>query len=446
MHTAAKAIEPGQWLGGTYRIVRQIGAGGMGVVYEATHARLSGRYAVKILHEEMCRDPGLVARFKREAEITSVLRHPNIVNVVDFSETEAGQPYLVMEFLGGVDLVDVLRAHGRLAPGRAARLIDQIASGVAAAHEMEIVHRDLKPGNIFITPLPGRDQQEAVKIVDFGISKIKSGGVSLTQTSSIVGTPLYMAPEQIRGRADDIGPNTDQFSMATIAYEMLTGRPPFAGDDLATITYKLVHEPPPSLASHGVQLGPEVEAVLFRALAKQPQDRFATVSEFAHAFTAALEWQGSGLKSLPPMDRASSVQVSALAETITTGARSRPPTRRRQWPLVVAALAALSAVAAGYLFVARSQPSAVPVPPPRPATVHPVVVPTPPVVEPTPPAAVEVEAPMLAPEVMAAPPPAKPRSKKNARSRRVRVKEAPAATKSEPAPVPAKRFNAITDF
>ncbi len=185
-------LAPGTLLAETYRIVRLIGSGGMGEVYEAAHTRLTGRYAVKVLHHHWAGDPRAIVRFGREAQITSGLRHPNIVAIIDFDYTPAGSPYLVMEFIEGVELATVIANQAPLQPDRVVRIVDQIASALTAVHARNIVHRDLKPQNIFLVP-GERPGDERVKLVDFGISKVRAASVVLTGERAVLGTPQYMA-------------------------------------------------------------------------------------------------------------------------------------------------------------------------------------------------------------------------------------------------------------
>jgi serine/threonine-protein kinase len=298
-------LSPGQVLADTYRIERGIGKGGMGEVYEATHARLAGRYAVKLLLREIGQNDEILRRFKQEAEVTSRLRHPNIVQVIDFSRMPDGTPFMVMELLEGRDLAQELRAVGRLPLGRVVSLIDQVASGLAAAHAENIVHRDLKPANIFLAPLRGRTQ-EVAKIVDFGISKVRALTGGLTRTQAVIGTPQYMAPEQARGILRDIDGRTDQFALGAIAFELLAGRPAFQGDEISSILYQVVHEEPPSLVSMGLPELAPIEAVIRRAMAKVPADRFANVNDFAQAMEAAARavTAGAGASSVVPANGA----------------------------------------------------------------------------------------------------------------------------------------------
>jgi len=281
-----EALQPGQLIEDTYRIVRRVGEGGMGEVYEATHARLSGRYAIKLLLREVASDPTLMARFQREAQITSSLRHPSIVQVLDFRQLPSGVPYIVMEFLDGVDLATEIQ-KGPMPLPRVQALLEQIASGLSAAHEQGIIHRDLKPANLFLVVLPG-SHSELVKIVDFGISKARAANTQLTQASTVMGTPQYMAPEQAMGRGDVLDARADQFSLATIAYEMIAGRCAFAGDSIPMVLYQLVHTEPPPLLVRGQSISPAVDAVIRRGLAKRPENRYASVLDFARAFSAAV--------------------------------------------------------------------------------------------------------------------------------------------------------------
>src|SRR4051812_13579937 len=217
-------LAPGTVLDGTYCIVRRVGQGGMGEVYEATHARLAGRYAVKVLHAGTSAQPEAYMRFQREALVTSGLRHPGIVQVVDFNRTADGRPYLVMEFLAGEELAALIGAAAPMPVARTAALVEQIAAALAAAHKQGIVHRDLKPQNVFVLPLDGG--RELAKVVDFGISKVQALAQALTNESAMLGTPQYMAPEQAVGKSGDVGPAADQFALGAMAYEMLTGRLP----------------------------------------------------------------------------------------------------------------------------------------------------------------------------------------------------------------------------
>ena len=278
----APALAVGQVIG-TYGIVRKVGSGGMGEIYEVSHSRLAGRYAMKVLRAEASAASEALLRFQREAKVTSALQHPNIVQVIDFSTTEGGQPYLVMEFLDGPELAQVMKGSKPLPLPRIVSCVKQIASGLMAAHEHDVVHRDLKPQNIFVLKVAGSDQ-DLVKIVDFGISKISAVTATITSASTVIGTAQYMSPEQALGRIEQIDARTDQFSLALIVYEMLTGETAFRGESVSSVVYQIVHEEPRPLVDPNGPIPAAVASVLKRALEKDKQRRFPTVKAFADAF------------------------------------------------------------------------------------------------------------------------------------------------------------------
>ena len=207
-------------LQGTYRIIRPLAEGGCGEVYLAAHTRLPGRFAVKLLHRSLARDNDALERFRQEAEITSSLRHPHIVQVFDFNVTDNGVPFLVMELLEGKLLSERVQKVGAIDPIAAANIIEQIAGALHAAHTRGIVHRDLKPENVML--LAGAGVDDFVKVMDFGISQA-SWRPRLTEGERVAGTPQYMAPEQAQGLREQIDHRSDQFSLAAIAYTLLTG-------------------------------------------------------------------------------------------------------------------------------------------------------------------------------------------------------------------------------
>jgi tRNA A-37 threonylcarbamoyl transferase component Bud32 len=357
--TARGALKPGSTLNGTYEIVRRISEGGMGEIYEARHVRLTGGYAVKVLRPEIrSRDESAFARFRREAEVTSSLRHPHIVQVIDFNETPDGAPYFVMELLAGQNLADHLAAHGPLPFAHVAVIVEQVASALQAAHERGIVHRDLKPENLHLEPVAGR-REPYVKVLDFGISKVLAAS-SLTQESVLVGTPFYMSPEQARGHSDDIDGRTDQFALATIAHELLTGRRAFDAPEVYAVLYRVLHEEPPALTPVA---GEAVQRVVARAMHKNRDERFATVMAFAEAFRAAVPaprpsgaFAATALSPAPFAAPSSSVLAprAATAEPPApvagataslpgpTASVGRPATGRRTWLFVAAALLAVA--------------------------------------------------------------------------------------------------------
>ena len=273
-------LEPGTLVNGLYRLVRLVGVGGMGEVWEARHERTKGRVALKLLLPEMGRNEQVLLRFQREVEITSGLNHPNIVRVSDADKLQNGRPFLVMEFLEGRDLSHVSRTGKPLGLGETLDIIEQTAMGLEAAHRQSVIHRDLKPANLFVVPLAGT-RRTVVKILDFGISKALDGLGQLTQSRSVMGTPNYMAPEQATGGASSVNARADQFSLAAIAYELFTGRMAFAGDGMVNVIYKVVREMPPSFSTLGLTMPAGVEATVMRGLAKAPADRFGSVLEFS---------------------------------------------------------------------------------------------------------------------------------------------------------------------
>ncbi len=298
----------------TYELLGRIGLGGMGEVYEARHTRLPGRFAVKVLSVATPAGAPEWLRFRREAEIASSLHHPNIVRVVDFHHTDEGAPYMVMEWLPGMDLGRLLEKEGPLPPARVAALVEQIGSALSAAHGMGVVHRDLKPQNVFVVPIPGESREHA-KVLDFGISKVKTS-LSLNGETRLFGTPQYMSPEQARGDTDAVDGRTDQFALAAMTYEMLTGRLAFDGDSVPAILFRVAQEWPPPLSSLVPGLPPTVERALGKALAKRKEERFASVLQLTTALVAALRGQA--------VDRESSDEASRL-ETLRPGEASSTP-------------------------------------------------------------------------------------------------------------------------
>lgn len=333
-------IQVGDVLRETYRIVGRLGRGGMGEVFAVEHARLAGRYALKLLTREAAADPEAFGRFCREAEIASALRHPNIVQVIDFNTTPDGAPFIVMEHLEGSDLAQYLKQHGPLPPPRVVALVKQVAAGLAATHAQGVVHRDLKAANIFLCDVVGQEEK-LVKILDFGISKMKAATTQLTGPAKVFGTPYTMSPEQARGRNEDVDGRADQFALAATVYEMLAGEPAFRGEDVAASLYRIVHEQPPLLAGGGPWKNPALDAALVRALAKRKEHRFETILAFARALEAAVEAPGEKVAGATLREIPDGIPATA------TGATTAPMLRRRGRVLLVAGAIALAAMAIG---------------------------------------------------------------------------------------------------
>ena len=204
---------------------------------------------------------------------------------------------MVMEFLDGEDLEGRLRRVVRMAPAATLHVVKQVASALTATHQQGIVHRDLKPANIYLLNVAG--EVDFVKVVDFGISKVRAAVTRLTQASVVMGSPQYMSPEQALGRVDEIDLRTDEWALASITWEMLSGRCPFTGEDVASLLYQIVHENPPPLTTTVPGLRPEVEEVLRMALAKRREDRFASVGAFARALESAIDGSDPSYEPTP---------------------------------------------------------------------------------------------------------------------------------------------------
>ncbi|MGB8223041.1 MAG: protein kinase [Polyangiales bacterium] len=298
----------GATLGGLYRVTRLIGVGGMGRVYEATHTRLGKAYAVKVLPEGRADKPDATERFLREARSASKVENEHIVKIVNCDSDEAHRLFIVMELLEGENLAERID-RGALPVDEAVEIAKQTAEALQAAHDAGIVHRDLKPENIFITQKNGTD---FVKVLDFGISKIKTpdhGDPKLTATDQIVGTPLYISPELARGVAT-VDHRTDIYALGVILYEMITGTPPFTGQNHFQLLYQHGNEAPdpPSQRSKKARIPSHVESAVLRALEKNPADRFASMDDFC----AALEGP-----TTPP--RARTVGLPLLAVAVVAG-------------------------------------------------------------------------------------------------------------------------------
>jgi serine/threonine-protein kinase len=336
-------------LGDSYRLTRRLGEGGMGEVWQAEHLRLPKAVAIKVLLPSVGASGEALARFKREAEIGARLAHPNIVHVFDFNQLPDGRQYLVMEFLGGEPLSARLE-RGAMPLQETVAVLEQAARGLRVAHEAGVVHRDLKPDNLFLVAQPDEDPPWRVKVLDFGISKMQSAEHTLTRDMTVMGTPSYMAPEQALGGTKHLGPQADQFALATIAYEMLTGQIAFRGTTLAEVVYKVVQETPPPVDSLVPGLPPRCGAAIARAMDKDPDARFPDIAAFVDAFTRD-EPAVSNAPPVPPLVATTLPAASLPRETPggTSGAAGPGATNKRVvlWAaglLAVALLAGTGAV------------------------------------------------------------------------------------------------------
>ena len=353
---------PGETVANKYTIVRQIGEGGMAMVYEAQHLRLHQRVALKVLHPSVMKDRELVTRFEREARATSRLRGINVVHVMDVDVLPNGLPFMVLELLAGHDLCDELINLGdaRMTIAAAVDYVTQAAAGMAEAHAAGIIHRDLKPANLFLCDLGPGIARKLVKVLDFGISASlheKVGRQRLTGTGDTLGTPAYMSPEQVRS-TKQVDARTDIWSLGAILFELLTGRPPFLGTDTAIIA-AIAADPVPRPSTFREGIPPALEEVLVRALDKDPSRRFATSSDFAEALHAfgpepRISIVLAGLPALPgrAFDQGSPLDNGGPSPppwaSITDAGRAAPSPLSRAFKiamLIAASLGALLVVA-----------------------------------------------------------------------------------------------------
>lgn len=279
----------GQLVDDRYQLERRVGSGGMSVVYLARSKDDERQLAVKFLRSAFANLPDFVHRFEQEAMACRLLDHESCVNVVDHG-VAFGSPYLVMEYMAGRMLSEVLSREGPLPVSRACRVTRHVLAGLAHAHDRGVVHRDLKPGNIML--VEGADGEQRAKIMDFGTAQlISSEASSPGKVGTDVGTPWYMAPEQAAGQPTD--PRTDLYSLGVILFEMLTGQRPFTAEDPMRVLQMHLSSPIPSARALKPEMGlsPEIEAVIVRAMQKQPADRFASATEFDTALAAVPELQ-----------------------------------------------------------------------------------------------------------------------------------------------------------
>src|SRR6266540_584806 len=335
---------------GNYRVTSLIGEGGMGVVYLAEHATIGRRAAVKVLRPGLTESPELARRFFNEARAANAIRHPGIVEVFDSGTLPSGVSYIVMELLEGESLAARLR-RGPLPAAEARNLAAQTASALAAAHAAGIVHRDLKPDNLFLTPDDRDASAELVKVLDFGIAKLgmdaSSTGSVRTRTGSVMGTPAYMSPEQCRG-TKELDRRTDIYALGAILYEMLCGQTPFVSAGFGEMIHMHISVPPTSPRVFAPSVPEDLERIIMRCLAKEPDDRLQTMGEVQAALL------GRAQVAAPPPPRAPIVPqvVPAAPTTFTQAAHVRDATdasapRRGRW---VALGLAVGAVAGGGLW------------------------------------------------------------------------------------------------
>ena len=346
---------------GQYEVQDFIGQGAMGVVYRAYHAQLARTGAVKVL-QAIAPDPDSTARFRHEAQAIAQMRHPNILNVYDFGEFD-GTPYMIVEYVPGGNLANRMSKH-QLDEASALKYLSGIAAGLDYAHGLGIVHRDVKPANVLL------EKDDTPVLADFGLAKLLQGSSLKSMTGVTTGTPAYMAPEQVTG--SKVGPAADRYSLATIAYEMLTGVIPFDGEGLMELLYAQVHREPTPPSARRSALGPRVDAVLMRGLAKDPTARWESGKALVDALAAALARpepsvvrtvvMAPAVASTTPLGAAAAIAAPAFVdaeaanEAISVAFPSPPPVpKRKSHKGLIAALVATALIvvlvvtAAGYL-------------------------------------------------------------------------------------------------
>ena len=332
----------GSVLGGRYRVEARIGSGGMGEVYRGVDTVLDRTVAIKVLLPQFARDANFVDRFRREAQAAARLNHPNLVGIYD-SGADGETQFIVMEFIQGRTLDDFMGAGGRFTVPHAVEVAEKICDALAYAHVAGVIHRDIKPANVMVT------RKGEVKVMDFGIARIVAGPQTAPQTSAVLGTAAYISPEQAQGQPVD--GRSDIYSLGAVLYEMLTGHPPFTGDSPVAVAYKQVNESPvlPSIANPEVT--PLLDAVLMRALAKNPANRYQTADEFrADLERARLGQDVLATPLMPPGDDATQVISRPQATAVLPPQEPAPGSGRNVWLGVLIGFIVVAVLAgAGYL-------------------------------------------------------------------------------------------------
>lgn len=374
----------GETLAGKYRVEERISVGGMGTVYRGTHILMGKKVAIKVLRPSLAADEKIVARFSREARAASKISHPHALSVTDFGEDEGGVVFLIMEYLNGRTLREVIRQEAPLPLPRVVAIMRQVGGALEAAHAEGVVHRDLKSDNIMLLNTNGADY---AKVLDFGIAKIQEAeGVvdpGLTSPDLVIGTPQYMSPEQC-SQSEQIDSRSDIYSLGVILFEMLVGHVPFVGDSSTAVMLKHLQEPPPSVLAERRDLPTGVGIVVARALAKRREDRYQTAGELIEDLVIA---EGAGLVQavasdrtanrivVPPRDPTNEVPVADDEQTLVLprtapyvpplvspvmGPQAPPPAAGfKPWRILIPAVAGLVVVFA-VIYVFTRQPAATP--------------------------------------------------------------------------------------
>ncbi|HEV8683599.1 MAG TPA: Stk1 family PASTA domain-containing Ser/Thr kinase [Actinomycetota bacterium] len=337
-------------LAGRYEIDSVLGEGGMAKVFRGTDKVLGRTVAVKVLAPHFAKDQQFVARFRREAQAAAALNHPNVVSVYD-TGSEDGIHWIVMEYVDGRTLKDVIREEGRLLPERAVEIAQSVCMALASAHEKGLVHRDIKPGNIMLTP------SGETKVMDFGIARATAGADTLTQTAAVLGTAAYLSPEQAQGKPVDA--RSDIYAVGCVLFEMLTAHPPFEGESPVAIAYKHVRETPTPPSRFNRDVPKELDAIVLKCLAKNPDNRYQTTREMAEDLHRLARGQPVTATPVLPGDPTEVVSRPMRETQIMRGV---PPEeeeeRRKVWPIALAAVLVLAAlVALGFFLFQLLRPS-----------------------------------------------------------------------------------------
>jgi len=319
------SIVAGQVIDGKYRILRELGVGGMGAVYEGENTRIHRKVAIKVLHANVAQKADIVQRFEREAQAAGRIGSEHIVEVLDLGNLPDGERFMVMEYLDGESLTSRIKVRGRLSAIETTILLRQLLEGLGAAHAAGIIHRDLKPDNVFLVKSRGQD---FVKILDFGVSKFSATdeSFSMTRTGAVMGTPYYMSPEQARGQ--QIDQRSDLYSIGVVAYQAVTGRVPFNAETFNELIFKIALETPEPVELVVPGFDPGFATIITRAMARDPQYRFQSAAEFAHTLE---QWQASAgaaaYAALPARQQAAlqgSMAQSGLSGASFSGMHPQP--------------------------------------------------------------------------------------------------------------------------
>jgi serine/threonine-protein kinase len=373
---------------GNYRVLSLLGEGGMGAVYLAEHPGIGRRVAVKVLHKQFSGDEQLLGRLLNEARAANAIRHPNIIEILDSGMREDGVPYLVMELLEGESLGGRIRRVGALPLADAVAFTLQTASALGAAHKKGIVHRDLKPDNLFIVMqnmdesgrITDEPMAERMKVLDFGIAKLQMpqpGDSVKTRTGTLMGTPIYMSPEQCRG-TKTVDHRSDVYSLGVIFYEMLVGQPPFVSDGFGELVNMHLNVPPPSPRASRPEISAQLDAVILKMLAKNPEDRYPDMASLTSAIRLAAGPPFSVHRSspdlanaptqaadtVPPVSepgRAAKAQVTTFRTGIGEVDATQPASSSRG-KLVAAAVAVVVLGGGAFFMLGGSKPAPAPAP------------------------------------------------------------------------------------